>query len=377
MTPAELALLHAAKARVEQKREVQLHEALRRSGARPDVPLHVFREGAAAAAEIERRTRTQYRIALDPTNSRETRLQAARVVIDGLPYSLAKYVEQPKRFKRNARRLFTDVARAVAAALEANDGKPRAQLGNRLEYVQQEDLDDLVPDGWGEQFAATLKALGRHHELPPRGIALLALLTWCSWMRPHSETKNGAGLQASIAWLARKLGCGTTWVKRCFLRLDPLCAWRRELADVRRINARRKKQRRRPLQEPEKPKGTMYMQRFRTLQRYDAQPQRDGARAPVWVDRGGRVRWNVDVRGRCYATPAGRALLIHRLPASAKEASPTRREEPLSDLERRLNARMGWRLRARLGGDVEPVEDPVEKFFALSTAPPRRRAAGA
>lgn len=376
LTAEERLVLEAADARIRQKREFAAHEALRRRGIRPNVPLQVYLEGVAAVAAGERKQKTLMRVVYDAGASREARIAACRGIIEALPFQLNHYAraKSTKRFARKVKASMADVARAVLEALQAPEserGKPKAARGNKYEYVQQEDLEDLVPDGWGTLFRGDLRYLGRMHELPPKGLALLCLVEWCSRVGPAPRSRGGrvgVGLQASIDWLAKKLGCSDTWVKRVCNRLDPLAEHRRELAAVRRENKKRRKTHRKPLQEPRAPTGTTpYLHRYRRLQLYANAEQRGGTHHPVWVDKAGRVRSWVDVRGALYITEAGRALLVKR-----DRRFDTR---SLQDLEHRLNAKLIWRLRARLGGDEVPDEDPVEKFFALSTAPPSRRAA--
>lgn len=364
LTPEERAVLEAATARVEQKRAVAQHEKLRRSGHRPDVPFHVWREAQGAAA-AGRQTQLQLltTVFMPAGVTRQTRLEAAREAVAALPLQLEQLAQgnTAKRFRRKGGMALSDVARAVRDALESGRTGPHAQRGSPRSYVQQEDLDDLVPDGWGRLFALDSARLGRRAGVPPLAVPLLCLLNWCSSLADGDGRGSGAGLQASIDWLALKLGCSDTWVKHLLNRLDPFAHHRRELAAVRQENGRRRRRGEDVLPEPKRPTGTPYVHRFRRLALYATARKRDGSRGAAWVDTKGRPRFWFDMRGVTYLTPAGRGLLVRRArrderprPGRVPELRPV---GAFDNLVRRAAALrwLRWRLRSRLAGAVESL----------------------
>lgn len=280
-------------------------------------------------------------------------VDAARAAVEALPRRLERVLAQPPSMARRRAYNFTlaETAEAVKAAFDTGRRGHLAARGDSRTYVQQEDLDDLVPDGWGKRFPGEMKRLGRDAELPPLAMAALVLFTWCFQFRasaPGDHRRKGCGAQFSIDWLARKLGCWPSWVKEgVFNRLDPFGPYRRELAAVRRVNARRRREGRALISEPPRPRGTPYIERHRRLKRYAATRQRDGGSAAAWIDKNGKPRFFVDVRGVCYVTDAGRALLgraraspapgVPSEPSTSAGADVTRRLRPVAHkLERRL-----------------------------------------
>lgn len=376
VTSAELLLLEAATARIEQRREVQLHDALRGRG-RPDVSLQRFREGQLAAADGAAAAQLQLAVALSADVTRDERLEAARAAVLAFPRELEEYAgAAPKLRQRRLTRSTREVAEAVKLALESGIVGHRAARGDAGAYVQQEDLDDLVPDGWGRMFPLEVSRLGRRSGVAPLAVPLLCLLIWSSRLKPadpRDPRRCGAGAQFSLGWLAQKLGCSVSWTKVLLNRLDPHAEYRRELAAVRYENARRKRAGRVPRREPLRPRGTPYIHRFRRLQRYSATKQRDGGRALVWVDKSGKPHTWVDVRGVCYVTDAGRALLVRRASHELPKPGVVTRLRPngaLTDLEQRLRP-IAWRLDARFGGGAFEAE-----AFEKSTSPPARAGVG-
>lgn len=216
--------------------------------------------------------------------------------------------------RRRGGRVIEDVGTLLRMALR--DGRRGPQLpayGRKTSalYLQQEDLDGFIPDGWGATFPAEAGALGRALGLPPRAVPLLCLLEWTSSFRPalsRDKHECGAGFQVSLDWLARKLGCTRVWAQALMNRLDPYAKWRRECLETKRANRRRAKRRQSLLERPEKPSGTAYVHRFRRLKRFeDVKAAGDPRR--IWVDAEGRPHVYVDVRGVVYLTAAGRGVL--------------------------------------------------------------------
>lgn len=216
--------------------------------------------------------------------------------------------------RRRGGRVIEDVGTLLRMALK--DGRRGPQLpayGRKTSalYLQQEDLDGFIPDGWGATFPAEAGALGRALGLPPRAVPLLCLLEWTSSFRPalsRDKHECGAGFQVSLDWLAKKLGCTRVWAQALMNRLDPYAKWRRECLETKRANRRRAKRRQAPLERPEKPTGTAYVHRFRRLKRFeDVKAVGDPRR--IWVDAEGRPHVYVDVRGVVYLTAAGRGVL--------------------------------------------------------------------
>jgi hypothetical protein len=261
--------------------------------------------------------------ALQPVADKATRLAAAKQAIAALPLELASAAARrgPKRFDARSRLPVLSTARAVAAALEGGNEGNLAVFGDKDVYVQQGDLDDLVPDGWGRGWPVECQRLGRRAGVVPLAVPLLSLLTFVSTIG-----ERGAGFQVSLKWLARKLGCSTAWVKVMMNRLDPMASYRREVAIVRRHNARRRREGKAVVQEPTKPTGTSYLHRYRRLRRYADLPKFKGGPAAAWVDpKTGKVRTWVDQRGVVYVTEAGKELLLRRrsaaLPVRARLSS--------------------------------------------------------
>lgn len=259
---------------------------------------------------------------------RRTPYEAARAGVAALPKVLQATAAVPgashKRIRRGASRHIANVGLLVRNALaEIGHGPklpPYARKSSAL-YVQQEDLDELIPDGWGAQFSTEVGRLGKSVGLPPAAIPLLCLLQLTSSFRPpisfsRDRHECGSGFQVSLDWLAQKLGVTRVWVQQLLNTLDPFAPWRRECQLAKRENRRRAKrgQELEPL--PEKPTGTAYVHRFRRLKRYeDLCPE--AARRRIWVDDKGKPHLYVDVRGVVYLTSAGRSVLGQARPVDA------------------------------------------------------------
>lgn len=220
--------------------------------------------------------------------------------------------------RRRGGRVIEDIGTLLRMALKdaLKDGRRGPKLpahGRKTSalYLQQEDLDGFIPDGWGATFPAEAGALGRSLELPPRAVPLLCLLEWTSSFRPalsRDKHECGAGFQVSLDWLARKLGCTRVWAQSLLNRLDPYAKWRRECLETKRANRRRAERRQPLLKRPEMPSGTAYVHRFRRLKRFE-DVKADGDPRRIWIDAKGRPHVYVDVRGVVYLTAAGRGVL--------------------------------------------------------------------
>lgn len=222
----------------------------------------------------------------------------------------------PDRVRRG-RRAIGNVAKLVERAVAAGKfGKPELPPYARKTaaiYVQQEDLDAFVPDGWGHLWGADeTRELRRRHQLPGLAIPLLALLELTGGFRPPalSDSKAcGAGFQVTLPWLARKLGCTLEYVLKLINILDPYAKWRRAAHLVKVENKRRRRVGEALLPYPEKPTGvTVYIHRFRRLRRWE-NLHPDGAVRRVWLDAKKNPHQFVDVRGVCYLTNSGRAVV--------------------------------------------------------------------
>jgi len=288
----------------------------------------------------------------------------------GAPHKL-KHHQGSRDLTRAARRRGGRTIENVGVLLQmaVADGRRGPQLpayARRTSalYIQQDDLDTFIPDGWGKTFTAEAGAMGRATGLPFRAIPLLCLLSWTSSFRPamtRDRNECGAGFQVSLDWLARKLGCSRVWVQALLNRMDPYASWRREMAQAKRQNRRRSKQHLTALELPEKPTGTAYVHRFRRLKRYeDTCPE--AARRRIWIDSKGKPHVYVDVRGVVYLTQAGRKIL----------GRPRSRLDASHDVDRG-GIRSRWLLSARLrrghnlltgGHVVEVLENRLELLGA-------------
>lgn len=254
--------------------------------------------------------------------------EAARQAVLELGQHLEALAEREKRhykprapktrLQRKFSRLVDDVAVQLHEALADKRIGPRLQPFQRRTsaiHVQQEDLEDIIPDGWGLTMPLEAHRLARRIGLPPAAVPLLCLLTWTSsFAEPLARDTHscGSGFQVSIAWLAKKLGCSTTWVKQLLNRLDPQARWRREVAHIRKANKSRRRSGRKALPEPCKPSGAVFIHRFRRLVPYEGPPRSDGRPATIWVDAQGRPHRHVDIRGVVYLTSTGRNALVRR-----------------------------------------------------------------
>lgn len=243
--------------------------------------------------------------------------------------------------RRRAGRAIEDVGVLLRMAVKNGVGPQLPAFARKTSalYIQQDDLEPFIPDGWGATFTADSAALGRAMGLPPSAIPLLCLLSWTSSFRPALEKDKhqcGSGFQVSLDWLAKKMGCSRVWVQSLLNLLDPCAAWRRECMEVQRANRRRAKSHQAPLPKPERPQGTVYLHRYRRLKRYeDIHPE--GAVRRIWIDSKGRHHVYVDVRGVVYLTEAGRKVL----------SRPRHALDAVGDVDRK-GLRSRWLLSARL-----------------------------
>jgi hypothetical protein len=273
--------------------------------------------------------------------------------------------------RRRAGRVIEDIG--VLLRMAVKDGRIGPQLppsGRKTSalYLQQDDLETFIPDGWGATFPAEATALGRAMGLPGRAIPLLCLLEWTSGFRPaisRDRHECGAGFQVTLDWLSRKLGCTRVWVQAMLNRLDPYARWRRECLEVQRANRLRARRGQELLARPEKPTGTAYVHRFRRLKRFE-HVKAEGDPRRIWIDRNGRPHVYVDVRGVVYLTAAGRAVL----------GRPRRPLEAALDCGHR-GRRSRWLLAARLrrghnllqGGHVGEVLENRRELLSAAGVP--------
>ena len=281
--------------------------------------------------------------------------ETAKAMVASLPKALPAKLLNPTSHKlpfrkghkvmggarRRAGRAIEDVGVLLRMAVKngVGPGMPARAMRTSGIYIQQEDLDSFIPDGWGADFTAESGALGREVGLPPSAIPLMCLLSWTSSFRPAIEKDRhecGSGFQVSLKWLTRKMGCSRVWVQHLLNVLDPCARWRRECLEVHRENRRRAKRHQAPLSKPQRPQGTVYLHRYRRLKLYeDVHPE--GAVRRIWVDAKGNHHRYVDVRGVVYLTQAGRKVL----------SRPRRSLDAAADVDRK-GLRSRWILSARL-----------------------------
>ncbi len=250
----------------------------------------------------------------------------------------------PDRVRRG-RRAIGNVAKLVERAVAAGKfGRPELPAYARKTaaiYVQQEDLEGFVPDGWGLLWGADeTRELRRRHRLPGLAIPLLALLELTGGFRPPALSDSqacGAGFQVTLPWLARKLGCTLEYVLKLINVLDPYAKWRRAAFKVKVENKRRRRRSEAPLPYPEKPTGvTLYIHLYRRMRRWE-NLHPEGALRRVWLDAKKVPHQFVDVRGVCYLTGAGRAVVTRS--EAGRDAN--------SDMHRRAR-RTRWFVSGRL-----------------------------
>lgn len=194
---------------------------------------------------------------------------------------------------------------------------PKSKRCNAGVYIQEFDLDGIIPDGWGREFLDNARLWDRQRLGFTQGAGFHALL--CTLlsafrnMRPPrrraSQRTLPAGFQLSPEWIARKLGCGERTPDNVLNDLDPLAAWRRETRKAKITNAKRKRQGLDPLALPKKPT----MERQPLIARYSrpklyATLTRDlpwAQRTSTWMDAGGVRRKWIDVTGYLYVTLEG------------------------------------------------------------------------
>ncbi len=270
--------------------------------------------------------------------------------------------------RRRAPMLPTQLARGNIPGRSGPCLPPFAYRANSI-YVQEEDVGEFLPDGWGKQTAPSMRHLARAAGLPPLALPLLALLEWTSRFAPqrkHDILNCGSGFQVSLNWLARKMGCSRVWVQALLNRLDPLAKWRRLCFRVSVENRRRVRRRRPLLRQPRKPPGVAFIQRFRRFKRFDSVHNTGGPKMQSWVDADGRQHLYFDTRGVCYLTSAGRKLLL--LPkGQAKDSELSRRGRFVSW---KLSARLR---RGRASSNPTDVKEALQEILQLfSTAGPIR-----
>ncbi|WP_375764819.1 hypothetical protein NR798_24185 [Archangium gephyra] len=260
------------------------------------------------------------------------------------------------------------------------EGRPRTpclppyKRRNRGLYVLAEDLDELIPDGWGAMWPEECERLGARMGVPPLAVPYLMILEWVHGLRPAVTRRakvmgTGCGLQHTPEWMARKLGCTPRWAKEIQARLDPVAEYRRELRRVRYQNAWREKNGQAPLPEPKRPEGvTCYVHRFQKLRHYGTLTRDLPAaqRRPRWLCRAGKLRRFCDVQGVTYPTLMGCRLLrrrAHRRERPRQGHRPKLRRSPMQeDLYQRLSP-IYRRLRARLAPPL------LEQFTPLTEKP--------
>lgn len=333
---------------------------------RASMTFRTFRKGREAKLgrplndaellELERFAAASQARGVSPASQRSV-LETAKAAVAALPKVLPGVLipqqqlklptfRGPRDLSRSTRtragRAVEDVGVLIRMAIKDGRRGPHLPVRGRRNsalYVQQDDLDTFIPDGWGQLFKAEAGVLGRSMGLPPRVVPLLCLLQWSSSFRAPSERDRhqcGSGLQVSLDWLARKLGCSRVWVQALINKLDPFASWRRECLETQRSNRRRAKRGVELLPPPQKPRGTAYVHRFRRLERFEEVKAADDQRR-IWIDADGRPHVYVDVRGVLYITAAGRRLLGRaRTGVDAEQ-----------DVNRRGN-RSRWLLSARL-----------------------------
>jgi hypothetical protein len=196
--------------------------------------------------------------------------------------------------------------------------------------VNEQDLDPLIPDGWGRKFIAERRGAAEDADrlaarlgLPPHAVVVLVLLEWVWHALGHALSGAAApALVASPEWLARKAGCHERWMHEVLNRLDPKAAYRRARL---RWALEKAKARRRGEPEPPEPKataehrGTVYASRFRDLRKFSLLSGREH-----WLDRTGEPRRWVDLTGVIYPTAECARALRRR----AKRATPRRSHPP-------------------------------------------------
>lgn len=258
-----------------------------------------------------------------------------------LPFRKGKSRELLGGARRRGGRAIEDVGVLLRMAVKNGVGPQLPAFARKTSalYIQQDDLESFIPDGWGADFTAEGASLGRAMGLPPSAIPLLCLLSWTSSFRPalvKDKHECGSGFQVSLDWLAKKMGCSRVWVQSLLNLLDPCASWRRECMEVQRENRRRAKRHQALLPKPSRPQGTVYLHRYRRLKRYeDVHPE--GATRRIWIDAKGRHHVYVDVRGVVYLTQAGRLVL----------SRPRHSLDAAGDVDRK-GLRSRWMLSARL-----------------------------
>jgi hypothetical protein len=293
---------------------------------------------------------------------------------------------EKKRSRQAARRRQRELKRAeLVEVLEARPRGPNLPPYKRRNaglYVQEEDLEAFIPDGWGLKWADECHRLGRRIGIPPAAVPMLMILEWCHGLRSASArttTQTGAGVQASPEFFARKVGVSERWCQELGNRLDPWAAWRRDTRTVRVLNSFRLRQGQAPLPEPPRPGGgRALVQRFPQLKLYESLTRDlpEGQRLPAWMDSGGKVRRFVDVRGLYYATQTGCRSLRRRAHRNARPRpgrTPKLRQSPMQAELYRLLRPLYLGIRKRLARAVRKEFTPKnEKVFQTRSVDLRR-----
>lgn len=267
--------------------------------------------------------------------------------------------------RRNAEETARERERQDEAERAALEDEPRGpnlpphRRRNAASYLQEEDLDELLPDGWGSWWPEESERWGERMGLPPAAVPLLRLLEWVQGLRASRGrgAAVGCGFQVGPEWLARKLGCSERWVQSLTARLDPWAEYRREARKVALRNASRALAGLEPLPKPPRPSGTAYLCRYPQLKLYKAVAR--GVphlqRRERWLCRDGQLRRWVDLRGIYYATHQGLRQLrrrAHRAEKPRPGKRPKLARSPMAaDLARRLSP-LYRRVRARLAPRV-------------------------
>jgi hypothetical protein len=273
----------------------------------------------------------------------------------------ARKKQEKKQARRQERRRRKQLQEAEL--LEALEARPRGpnlppyKRRNAGLYVQEEDLEAFIPDGWAKRWEEECQRLGRRIGIPPAAVPMLMILEWCHGLRSASArttTLTGCGLQASPDFFARKGGVTERWCQELGNRLDPWAAWRRDARTVKVLNSFRARQGQAPLPEPPRPGGgRALVQRFPQLKLYETLTRDlpEGQRLPAWMDNAGKVRRFVDVRGLYYVTFTGCRALRRRAHRNAKPRpgrTPKLRQSPMQAELYQLLRPLYLGLRARL-----------------------------
>lgn len=252
----------------------------------------------------------------------EQLFEQARAQLEELSAAAKRRREAPRPKSRKQKEAEELRALELREDLEKLEQRPR---GPNLEpyerhsgsvFVLEHDLEQHIPDGWGRAFHDNADRLGRRIQFGACAVLLLTLMKWVHGLarRGGTWTLTGVGAQLSPAWLARKLGFDERSVERALNRLDPRAPHRRELAEWKRENARRKAKGLDELPRPKAPTGTSFMRRYGRRKVYAKLVRHRPAhqRTERWLDSTGVLRSWVDLTGVLYVTDEGCRLLRRR-----------------------------------------------------------------